>query len=170
MAWTAPARAPSGLLAASIAMAAACAPPAARATLGVPLYTQPSSGEFGVAATSGLVVGPDWRGRYEGLEYDVQRTPSGITIVQWAKPGDEVFCVAWEGAVKPDMRALLGPNYYPIYVHARAERGGWLRAASVITNAVTLHSHGRFGDFYGTACLGGRTPPGFLPTVPRYGG
>ena len=81
-------------------------------------------------------------------------TPSGVHIRQYVGASGQVFAVAWDGPVLPDLEALLGSSY-TAYAAAQRQRG---RGVHIQTPALVLESAGMMRAFFGKALLPDRLP------------
>jgi hypothetical protein len=76
----------------------------------------------------------------------------GATIHEYVLPNNVVFAVTWQGAVRPDMSALLG-SYFPNFTHAAAERARGVGPMIEHNGDFHIESAGRAGHFFGKAYL-----------------
>ena len=90
----------------------------------------------------------------DGFSIHELTTPSGARIRQFVGASGQVFAVAWDGPVLPNLEALLGSSY-TAYVDAQRQRG---RGVHIQTPALVLESAGMMRAFFGKALLPDRLP------------
>ena len=78
----------------------------------------------------------------------------GVRITEYVNDQGTVFAVSWDGPVKPDLRALLGPYFEPL-------RGGTGAVAMSHGHDLVVYSSGSMPHFSGYAYLKSQTPGGF---------
>lgn len=116
----------------------------ARAELG----GAPQAGAAAVASSAG------WR-QWQWLQ------PDGTRIDEFSGADGTVFAVRWQGPVKPDLQALLGPRFQAFLARAQRPRGPG--AMQVAAQDFIVSSGGHMGAFQGAAWMPSRLPAGFDP-------
>lgn len=89
------------------------------------------------------------------------RLATGHVIREYASPDGQVFAVSWEGPTVPDLRQLLGEQYFAEFQQAAAARQRYGRHPVLIeTPEFVFQQTGRLRDFHGRAYLPRSLPPG----------
>lgn len=83
-------------------------------------------------------------------------TSTNVTVKTYVNAAGVVFAVSWQGPVKPDLQALLGP-YFAAYAAHPTISG----MASVRSGDLVVYSTGFMRHFTGYAYLKSQTPAGF---------
>lgn len=87
--------------------------------------------------------------------------PTGHVVHEYAAADGKIFGVSWEGPTAPDLRQLLGENYFAKFQQAAAERKRYGRAPLLIeTPEFIFQQTGHMRDFHGHAYLPQSLPPG----------
>ena len=87
---------------------------------------------------------------------------NGVTVREYALPGNVVFAVSWDGPIRPDMTALLG-SYFPNFVGAAQGRARGTGPLVDGNDNFRVESTGRLGRFSGMAWLPRLMPAGVRP-------
>ena len=140
--------APSSIFAAVAIVSALLSHPTAQAHLG--------GNEASVYAD-----GADWQApavAVRGIRFTVftHSTPEGLKVRQFVSLTGQVFAVAWDGPVLPDMARLLGAHF-PLYQNALQQRKRNVRED---TPTLSLESGGMMRAFVGRAYLPDQLPVG----------
>lgn len=128
--------------------------PAALAALG---------GDAGTVAADRAVLAAELRST-PLLQYDVhQISNSAQSVHEYVTRQGQVFAVTWQGAVRPNLRQLLG-TYYGRFqsaaVAAHQQSPGQHRQFSLAQPGLVIQSIGRLRNFRGIAYLPALVPPG----------
>ena len=94
--------------------------------------------------------------------YTIQTHREGATTIrEFVTPGGKVFGVAWEGAVIPDLRDLLGASSFQRFsAHNQSHAQPGMRMAHLDAADLVVHSQGHPRHFVGNAYLPGQIPRG----------
>ncbi|ABE29310.1 hypothetical protein DR64_1370 [Paraburkholderia xenovorans LB400] len=87
---------------------------------------------------------------------------NGVTLREYALPGNVVFAVSWDGPIRPDMTALLG-SYFPNFVNAGQSHARGTGPLVDGNDDFRIESSGRLGRFSGMAWLPRLMPAGVRP-------
>ncbi|MBE7942836.1 DUF2844 domain-containing protein [Ramlibacter aquaticus] len=115
-------------------------------------------GSLPQAGAAAVASAPTWR-QWQSQQAD------GTVINEFAGADGQVFALSWQGPVKPDLRALLGPRFQAFLARAGRPRGPG--AAHVTTQDFVVSSSGHMGAFQGAAWIPSRLPAGFDPASPK---
>lgn len=90
------------------------------------------------------------------------RLPSGTTVREYVSPQGQVFAVAWQGPLMPDLRQLLGSRFDSYVSAAKSSR---VRRSAVLVEQpdLVVHSKGRMRAFSGAAYLPQSLPADVTP-------
>lgn len=99
-----------------------------------------------------------------GAKYTVHEieAPSGTKIREYVSPAGNIFAVAWDGPIMPDLRQTLG-NYFDRYTAAAAGRQAGRRQIEVREPDFVVQARGHMRAFSGTAYLPQALPEGVAP-------
>lgn len=79
-------------------------------------------------------------------------TPSGTVVREYLAPSGQVFAVAWNGPMMPDLKQLFGANFARF--QAAAQSRGMRRGPFMLSAPdLVIHSGGHMRSFYGRAYL-----------------
>jgi hypothetical protein len=93
--------------------------------------------------------------------YAVHSTAHDATTVrEFVDGAGQVFGVAWDGAVIPDLRALLGNHFQRYSAHVQNHAQVGVREVHLEAADLVVHSHGHQGHFAGSAYLPASLPIG----------
>lgn len=130
------------------AMVAALASPAMAALGQAPSRSEASSTASGARI---LAVVPTAR---MGL-YTVQETrlENGTTLREYVTPAGQVFAVAWQGPVLPDLDVLLGTyfNTFKLETEQARQLGRLGSPVNMTRDGLVVRSNGRMRNFFGHA-------------------
>ena len=87
------------------------------------------------------------------------RTPSGTVVREYVSAQGQVFAVAWQGPLMPDLRQLLGGYFADYTAAARSKRAG-RGSLRVRQPGLVLHSGGHMRAFAGQAYIPQLLPAG----------
>jgi hypothetical protein len=89
-------------------------------------------------------------------------TASGTKIREYVSPGGNIFAVAWDGPVMPDLRQILG-NYFERYTAATSGGQAGRRQIEVREPDLVVQARGHMRAFSGKAYLPQALPEGVTP-------
>jgi hypothetical protein len=118
----------------------------------------------GQASLSGPTVQSRAATTTTGASYaDLQTTlPNGTVVHEYADAGGTVFAVSWSGPFQPDLKALLGEDWFQVFSAQAAKLKGRGHSRMEVRDAdLVVVSSGRMGAFQGRAWLVSRLPDGF---------
>jgi hypothetical protein len=88
----------------------------------------------------------------------------GIRVREYASSKDgRIFGVAWDGPVKPDLRQLLGPQYFERYVKATQGVGKVRGVREINQGGFVLRVSGHMRHLVGAAWVPALVPEGMDP-------
>ena len=87
---------------------------------------------------------------------------SGTKIREYISPGGNIFAVAWDGPVMPDLRQILG-NYFERYTAATSGGQAGRRQIEVREPDLVVQARGHMRAFSGKAYLPQALPEGVTP-------
>ncbi|MGH9417781.1 MAG: DUF2844 domain-containing protein [Terriglobales bacterium] len=99
-----------------------------------------------------------------GSKVEQVRRDNGTVIRAYISPSGQVFGLAWQGAVVPDMSQLLGPHFAAFQAAARAQRNR-RGPLYVHTGDLVVEMSGHMRDFRGRAYLTSALPSNLTPAV-----
>ena len=116
------------------------------------------------ATTARMVLRPANTADIRIRVYPMRDEQRGIRVREYANSQDgRIFGIAWDGPVKPDLRLLLGPQYFGRYVEA-AKRSGKIRGVREIREgSVAVRVAGHMRHFVGAAWIPALLPKGMDP-------
>jgi len=89
------------------------------------------------------------------------RTPTGHVVHEYAAADGRIFAISWAGPTIPDLRQLLGENYFAKFQQVAAERKHYGRGPVLIeTPEFVFQQTGHLRDFHGRAYLPLSLPQG----------
>lgn len=89
------------------------------------------------------------------------RTQSGIIVREFSSPGGQIFAVAWEGPVLPDLRQILGSHFEDFRQAAETQNRRGMHAPLFIRrNGLTVELGGHMRSYRGLAFLRDEMPLG----------
>jgi len=94
--------------------------------------------------------------------------PNGTVVKQIENDAGAIVAVTWRGPGRPDLKQLLGMQYFATYQEtARVARTRirMRRAPRVHRNDLVIETGGHSGSFWGIAYLPGQLPSGFDPNA-----
>lgn len=93
---------------------------------------------------------------------------NGTLVKEIENVAGAVVAVAWRGPGRPDLRQLLGAQYFATFQEAANTGHGRIRmrrAPRVHRNDIVIQTGGHPGAFWGIAYLPGQLPAGFDPNA-----
>ena len=99
-----------------------------------------------------------------GGQYSVHEieTAAGTKVREYVSPAGNIFAVAWDGPVMPDLRQALG-NYFDRYTAAAARGQAGHRQVDVRDRDLVVQVRGHMRAFSGKAYLPLALPDGVTP-------
>ena len=96
-----------------------------------------------------------------GSRYTVHelKTPSGTAIREYVSADGQVFAVAWQGPLMPDLQQILG-SYFADYEAAATGKRAGRGPVLVQQPGLVVHSGGRMRAFFGRAYIPQQLPAG----------
>lgn len=93
---------------------------------------------------------------------------NGTVIKEIENSAGAIVAVAWRGPGRPDLKQLLGTQYFTTYQETANTGHGRIRmrrAPRVHRNDLVIETGGHPGAFWGIAYLPGQLPSGFDPNA-----
>jgi hypothetical protein len=101
-----------------------------------------------------------------GYQVHELRNEAGLKVREYVSDAGQVFAVAWDGPMLPDLNRLLGGYFARYAAAARTHRGGHVHRG-VHQDDLVVESSGQMRAFFGRAYLPKALPPGVAISVIR---